>query len=230
MAESEKADDRGEPDDATTRMDRMYRHTRHVYDASRKFYLLGRDAMLRRMDLPDRAQVLEVGCGTGRNLIHLGKMRPDLRLFGLDASALMLDTAQKRIRRRGMAQQVTLRQGLAEKLDAARMFGIERGFDAIFFSYSLSMIPTWPEALHAAAQSLKPGRCIHIVDFWDQADLPRWLARPLQGWLSLFGVHHRPEMLDHLRTIASRGMGELTIEPYARRYAYLARFRVPVSG
>ena len=29
--------------EATLRMDRMYRYQRHIYDLSRKFYLLGRD-------------------------------------------------------------------------------------------------------------------------------------------------------------------------------------------
>ena len=29
--------------DAAGLMDRMYRHQRHFYDATRKFYLLGRD-------------------------------------------------------------------------------------------------------------------------------------------------------------------------------------------
>ena len=30
-------------------MDRMYRLTRHVYDATRRYYLLGRDRMLGRI-------------------------------------------------------------------------------------------------------------------------------------------------------------------------------------
>ena len=29
--------------DAAALMDRMYRHQRHIYDLTRKFYLLGRD-------------------------------------------------------------------------------------------------------------------------------------------------------------------------------------------
>ena len=33
--------------EATLRMDRIYRHQRHIYDLSRKFYLLGRDRLIR---------------------------------------------------------------------------------------------------------------------------------------------------------------------------------------
>jgi len=50
-------------------MDRMYRHQRHIYDASRKFYLLGRDALITGLAPPKGGTILEIGCGTGRNLI-----------------------------------------------------------------------------------------------------------------------------------------------------------------
>ncbi|MDH4412604.1 MAG: SAM-dependent methyltransferase, partial [Rhizobium sp.] len=32
------------------RMDRMYRYQRHIYDLSRKYYLLGRDHMIAGLD------------------------------------------------------------------------------------------------------------------------------------------------------------------------------------
>jgi S-adenosylmethionine-diacylgycerolhomoserine-N-methlytransferase len=32
--------------DAARRMDAMYRYQRHIYDLTRKFYLLGRDRLL----------------------------------------------------------------------------------------------------------------------------------------------------------------------------------------
>ena len=37
--------------DTAQRMDRMYRYQRHIYDATRKFYLLGRDGLIERMSL-----------------------------------------------------------------------------------------------------------------------------------------------------------------------------------
>ena len=37
--------------DAHPAMDRMYRWTRHVYDASRKYYLLGRDALIGELNV-----------------------------------------------------------------------------------------------------------------------------------------------------------------------------------
>ena len=81
------------------------------------------------------------------------------------------------------------------------------------------MIPTWPQALDAALAHLAPGRTLYVVDFWDQASLPRWFAAGLKRWLALFHVHHRPELLDAMRR---RDDCELTLQPIGGRYAYLA--------
>ena len=34
------------PDEATSRMNRMYRRQRHIYDGTRRYYLLGRDRLI----------------------------------------------------------------------------------------------------------------------------------------------------------------------------------------
>jgi len=220
------------PVDAAERMDRMYRWTRHVYDATRRYYLLGRDRMLR--DLADdlahasgtTPTVLEVGCGTARNLRRLAELAPAARLYGLDASDEMLDTARHSLDRSGLPT-VTLGQGLAEELDPPAMLGTSGPFDAVFFSYVLSMIPMWEAAVDAALNQVRPGGTLTIVDFWDQGDLPGWFRTLLQSWLSLFGVHHRPALLAYLRTLDDQGRVDLTLEPVAYRYAYTARLRVP---
>lgn len=49
-------------------MDGMYRYQRHIYDLTRKYYLLGRDKAIRSLGVPKGGTLLEVGCGTGRNL------------------------------------------------------------------------------------------------------------------------------------------------------------------
>jgi S-adenosylmethionine-diacylgycerolhomoserine-N-methlytransferase len=180
-------------DDPRVAMDRMYRHQRHIYDLTRKFYLLGRDRLIRRLALAPGQRVLEVGCGTARNLIALARRHPEVAFFGIDASARMLRTAEAAIARAGLAQRIVLGQGLAEELDARARF------DVILFAYALSMIPAWRAALDRAIAALAPGGSLVIVDFWDQRDLPRWFARALSSWLALFGVHPRLELLAGLR-------------------------------
>src|SRR5262249_55838724 len=57
--------------DAAARMDRMYRYQRYIYDLSRKFYLLGRDALIAEIGARPSDAILEVACGTARNLVNL---------------------------------------------------------------------------------------------------------------------------------------------------------------
>jgi len=211
-------------------MDRMYRVSRHVYDLTRRYYLLGRDRMLERVVTGPGTATLEVGCGTARNLIQLAR-RPDPGLlYGLDASHEMLETAARSIARQGGRAgdgrpAIVLRQGLAEELDARRMFGRDAPFDTVFFSYCLSMIPTWPGAIDAALENLRPGGTLIIVDFWDQRDLPAVFAAGLKRWLALFHVHYRPEVHDALVDLGRSGRGDVRFEAIARRYAYIAEIR-----
>ena len=45
-------------------MNRMYRHQRHIYDLTRRYYLLGRDRLLAGLEPPEGGSMLEIGCGT----------------------------------------------------------------------------------------------------------------------------------------------------------------------
>jgi len=211
-------------------MNRMYRYTRHVYDASRRYYLLGRDELIQRIAALKTGAVLEVGCGTARNLIQLHQCAPALDLYGVDAADVMLATAYRNIERAGCAQQVRLAQGLAQDLDPQAAFNRREPFDAVFFSYALSMIPPWAGALDAALHHVKPGGRLYIVDFWDQGGWPRWCQAALQHWLALFGVHFQPDLHTYLRQWAGRHGAALTIEPIARRYAYLATLERPAAA
>jgi S-adenosylmethionine-diacylgycerolhomoserine-N-methlytransferase len=87
--------------DAAALMDRMYRRQRHIYDLSRKFYLLGRDEAITRLRPAPGDRVLEIGCGTGRNLVKLAQAYPEARLFGVDVSQEMLATAAASTTRAG---------------------------------------------------------------------------------------------------------------------------------
>ena len=186
-------------------MDRTYRIQRHFYDATRALLLTGRDRVLRAMAAAPGGEVIEVGCGTGRNLAELARLLPGARLHGLDASALMLRTARSRLRRAGLGNRVDLRQGLAEELDR-RAFGLERPFDQMLFSYSLSMMPAPPEALERAWRDLAPGGRVWVVDFSDLAGLPGPVAGALRRWLGLFHVRTGAHLREALGGLA-RGKG-----------------------
>ena len=88
---------------AAVLMDRIYRRQRHIYDFTRKYYLLGRDLLIERLAPPAGSRALEIGCGTARNLVCAARVHPDAEFFGIDISQEMLSTAATR--RAGWARQ-----------------------------------------------------------------------------------------------------------------------------
>ena len=89
-------------------MDRVYRHQRYIYDATRKYYLLGRDPMIAGLNPPPGASVLEIGCGTGRNLVKAARRYPRASFYGIDISREMLETAGRSIAGAGLTDRVRL--------------------------------------------------------------------------------------------------------------------------
>lgn len=196
-------------------MDQVYRYQRYVYDLTRKYYLFGRDRLIRELDLRPGERLVEVGCGTARNLIAMARRYPEARLFGLDASREMLKTAAEAIARAGLTDRICLAHGYAEDLSPA-MFGEKAPFNRAVFSYSLSMIPQWQQALSSAAAVLTPNGRIHVVDFGDLKGLGRAGRVILLAWLRLFHVAPREELL---HTIEREPQGSLRLLP--GRYAFL---------
>ena len=198
-------------------MDEVYRRQRHIYDLTRKYYLLGRDRLVRELDSKPGQAIVEIGCGTARNLIRIAGQYPGATLYGLDASHEMLRTAEEAVRKAGLSGRITLVHGYAEALRPA-MFGLAKPFDHAIFSYSLSMIPDWRGALAAAAGSVAPEGRIHIVDFGDFGGFWGPAGATLRWWLRLFHVSPRKALLKHVE-MAKGAQNRLYILP--GRYAFV---------
>jgi len=192
--------------DAAALMDRMYLRQRHIYDLSRKFYLLGRDEAVRRLRPAAGDNALEIACGTGRNLVKMAQAYPEARLFGLDVSREMLATAAASTARAGLASRIALAQGDATAFDPQALFGCAT-FERVMISYALSMIPPWREALAHALDVVALGGSLHIVDFGDCAGLPGPFKAGLRRWLAAFDVAPRDDLPAALESLAAeRGM------------------------
>ncbi|MBY0521501.1 MAG: class I SAM-dependent methyltransferase [Sphingomonas sp.] len=203
-------------------MDAIYRTQRHFYDLTRKYYLLGRDRLIRDLAPPPGGSVLEIGCGTGRNLIAAARAWPDAGFFGIDISEAMLETARTKVAKAGLSGKITLAQGDATAFDAQTLFGVET-FDRIFQSYTLSMIPDWQGALREGASKLAPGGRLDVVDFGQQEGLPEAFGSALFAWLAQFDVEPRATLSQAVDRIADANGLRASFTPLYRGYAWLAR-------
>jgi len=208
-------------------MDRIYRRQRHVYDLTRKYYLLGRDRLIARLAPPPGARVLEIGCGTARNLVQAARAYPDVEFFGIDISHEMLETAGQAIVRERLTAHIRLAQADATRFDPALVFGVP-GFSRIFISYSLSMIPGWRAVLDQAAACLLPGGEVHIVDFGRQERLPGVFKAALRRWLALFHVHPRDDLEAVLADLSGKSGFSCVIAGYAQ-HAILSMAPLPAG-
>ncbi len=178
---------------AAEKMDAIYRRQRFIYDATRRYYLFGRDHLIADLRPPAEGSVLEVGCGTGRNLIRAARQYPEARFYGLDVSEAMLQTARASVARSGFEARIVLGKGDAAAFDPEAVFGVD-GFDRIFISYSLSMIPVWRDVVRHVTACLAPGGKLLIIDFGDFERYPALVRRAQLAWLSRFSVVPIPSM------------------------------------
>ncbi|HQU81797.1 MAG TPA: methyltransferase domain-containing protein [Pyrinomonadaceae bacterium] len=212
-------------DNQRKQLNNLYRFQRHFYDLTRRFFLFGRDDLLRQMNVLPGERVLEVGCGTGRNLLKLAQIQPEAKIYGLDASDEMLKTAGAKLDAQNQQKAIVLRQGLAEQFDYQTTFNLDQPFDKIFISYSLSMFPNWREAILNAIENLKPEGDFYILDFWDGAGLPGWFVGLRAWWLSLFKVYYRSEFLEFLKELQLQSAGKFTVRAVGTNYAFIVHFQ-----
>ena len=162
--------------DAAALMDRMYRRQRHIYDLSRKFYLLGRDEAIAGLRARAGRQ------GARDRLRHRAQSRqagaaPILRRGSSASTCRGKCWRARRLRWRapGFPPASPSPEADATAFDPEALFG-EAAFERVMISYALSMIPPWREALAQALDVLAPGGSLASRRFRRL----RRVARPVQ--------------------------------------------------
>lgn len=187
------------------------------YDQFRERLLPGRDALYADLtaQLPRQARLIELGAGTGRNLVRFGERLSSLASADLvDLCSPLLAQAQKRWQ--GVSK---VRCHLA---DACTWQPTEAA-DVVTLVYALTMIPDWERALDNAIAMLKPGGMLAVVDFTLTPTQSPWARWFWKHWFAHDGVRLSSE---HLAALAERlpmhvsQLGE-------SRLPYLPGVRVP---
>jgi S-adenosylmethionine-diacylgycerolhomoserine-N-methlytransferase len=143
------------------RLERFYRPQAAHYDAFRERLLHGRRELVELLDPPVGAVIVELGAGTGRNAEFFGNRLLDFGHVELvDLCPAMLAQARRRWALQPMVRII--------EADAAT-YRPQQPVDRVYFSYALTMIPQWSEAIDNAVAMLKPGGLLGVADF----DLPR---------------------------------------------------------
>ena len=79
------------------------------------------------------ARVLVVGCGTGIELVTFRKIRPDLRLHGVDPSSRMLELARRRVAETGDAAGISFQLGYASDVPPVPRFDASTLINVLHF-------------------------------------------------------------------------------------------------
>jgi S-adenosylmethionine-diacylgycerolhomoserine-N-methlytransferase len=178
----------------TTAITQYYRLHAKIYDATRWSFLFGREALIQQIvTYAAPTHILEVGCGTGKNIKALARRFPLATITGLDLSADMLAVARHNLGR--FSKRIKfIQEPYTAPLATANKY------DLILFSYALTMFnPGWENALTAAHQDLALGGMIAVVDFHDSP------APLFKRWMGVNHVrmdgHLRPHLFDYLSLI-----------------------------
>ncbi len=145
----------------TQRLESFYSGQAGDYDAFRSRMLHGRGELMSWLEFPPAGTWVDMGAGTGHNLFAVADRASCLdRIHLVDLSSSLLAVADERVRSAGM-KNVSIEESDATLIDLPTASA-----DIVTFSYSLTMIPDWFEAILQAERVLKPGGRIAVTDFY----------------------------------------------------------------
>ena len=150
-----------------------------------------------RLEIEPGGRVLEVGCGTGRNLAHLvNAVGAGGRVYGVDLSEGMLERAREVCDREGWRNVTLIRA------DAAHA-ALPEAVDGVIFSLSYAVMPHHREVLRAAWGHLRPGGFLGVMDARVPAGATGRLLRPFVARASRLTVLGDPDVRpwDELREL-----------------------------
>ena len=173
-----------------------YTHSASWYDtiSAEPIYRAGRERAIPALHLTEGSRVLDIGCGTGLNFPRLlAAIGRSGQIVGVDRSPEMLAVARRKTIQLPPGN-VALVEADAEQLDHAGPGRLCAPFDAVLFTYSLSLMTNWDQAWRQATALVRPGGRAAIVDMEPPHGWARLLdpAARLACWLGGADINARP--------------------------------------
>jgi S-adenosylmethionine-diacylgycerolhomoserine-N-methlytransferase len=152
---------------------RHYKKDALIYDFNRRFFLFGRNRLIKQIGgVLNPASILEIGCGTGINLVKLNKLFPNSRIVGLDVSPDMLSVARSKLTQ---ISNITLINEMFDQHTSLPKF------DLILCSYTASTVPDLPLFLSVIKTHLADQGHFACVDFYSCNNLvfEHWISHSI---------------------------------------------------
>lgn len=200
----------GAPEPATTELvlpqlgsGQMFDRIARRYDMVNRVLSFGLDKSWRKktvkkLQLGERARVLDVATGTGDLAIDIARLTPGSTVVGLDPSVQMLEVAKTKVAKRGYGERISLVVGDAQELpyQACEM-------DAATIAFGIRNVPDRLKALRELARVVRPGGRVAVLE----------LGEPRTGLLGHAARFHTRHVVPKLGALLS---GQ-------REYAYLQK-------
>lgn len=171
------------------------------YDLLNRLMSLGVDKRWRRrtvssLQLKPGDNVLDLATGTGDLAINMAKRHPEVTIVGVDPSVGMLDVGRAKIEKAGLADRITMREGIGEELPFD-----DDTFNAVTIAFGIRNCTDRPQAIREMKRVTKPGGRIGILE----------LGEPRKGFMAPMARFHIHQVIPRLGAWLSG----------AREYRYL---------
>jgi demethylmenaquinone methyltransferase/2-methoxy-6-polyprenyl-1,4-benzoquinol methylase len=110
-------------------------------------------------DANESTAILDVATGTG-DLAMLAAQKTPAQIIGVDISQNMLDSGNKKIKKKGMHERIQLQQG-----DGEQLLFPDCVFDAVIIAFGIRNFERPDKGLREMIRVIKPGGCLMIMEF-----------------------------------------------------------------
>ena len=178
-----------------------------------------RHEYLDRLEARPGARVLDVGAGTGSEMVFLAGQTSGLELHGIDLSVEMLRHCQKKLRKAELTAELYI--GLVERLPFA-----DDSFDVVFHMGAFNEFQDKHGAIAEMIRVARPGTRVLIADEWlTSENTNSAIGRKLRDTFPSMSLDSQPPV-----DLIPRDMLERALTPIFKGFGYCVDFRKPVRG